>query len=85
MIVDAYAPVQLNGHLCWGHPATVRWNLGQEIRATFQAWSEVPWDELDLDADEDPRHLLGLEEPRFGTRKRPVAPREHRPRRDGLP
>ncbi|MDR6980945.1 hypothetical protein J2X68_007687 [Streptomyces sp. 3330] len=47
---------------------TERWNLGQEIRATNQAWSEVPWDELDLDADEDPRQLLGLEELRFGTR-----------------
>ncbi|MFJ8655811.1 hypothetical protein ACIRNU_26005 [Streptomyces rochei] len=27
----------------------------------------MPWDELDLDADEDPRQLLGLEELSFGT------------------
>ncbi|MFJ9720816.1 SMI1/KNR4 family protein [Streptomyces sp. NPDC101213] len=67
-IVDAYAPVHLNGHLYLSHPATERWNLGQWMRDTIQAWSEVPWEELDLDADEDPRRLFGIEELRFGTR-----------------
>ncbi|MFF1839081.1 hypothetical protein ACFVXE_33630 [Streptomyces sp. NPDC058231] len=28
----------------------------------------IPWDELDLDADEDPRQLFGLDELSFGTR-----------------
>jgi hypothetical protein len=28
---------------------------------------EAPWNELDLDADEDPRQLFGLEELSFGT------------------
>ncbi|MET8572620.1 SMI1/KNR4 family protein [Streptomyces sp. NPDC004783] len=68
VIVDAYAPVQLNGHLDLSHPATERWNLVQWMRDTIQAWSEVPWDELDLDADEGPRQILGLEELSFGTR-----------------
>ncbi|MEU9954800.1 SMI1/KNR4 family protein [Streptomyces sp. NPDC050982] len=71
VIVDAYAPIQLNGHLYLSHPATERWNLVQWIRDTIQAWSEVSWDELDLDADEDPRQLFGLEELSFGTRNGP--------------
>ncbi|MEU1618877.1 hypothetical protein ABZ479_16475 [Streptomyces sp. NPDC005722] len=29
----------------------------------------MPWDALDLDPDEDPRRLFGLEELSFGTRK----------------
>ncbi|MEV5241945.1 SMI1/KNR4 family protein [Streptomyces cinnamoneus] len=68
VIVDAYAPVKLNGHMYLAHPATERWNLGQWIRETIQAWSQVPWDELDFDADEDPRRLFGLQELSFGTR-----------------
>ncbi|MFE1560030.1 SMI1/KNR4 family protein [Streptomyces sp. NPDC058734] len=69
-LVDAYAPVQLNGHLYLHHPATERWNLGQDIRDTVRAWSEVSWDDLDfdLDPDEDPRPLSGLTELTFGTR-----------------
>ncbi|HET6353472.1 SMI1/KNR4 family protein [Streptomyces sp.] len=65
-LVDAYAPIQLNGHLYLHHPATERWNLGQDIRDTVLAWSEVSWD--DLDPDEDPRLLCGLTELSFGTR-----------------
>ncbi|WP_406834936.1 SMI1/KNR4 family protein [Streptomyces sp. AHU1] len=68
VIVDGYVPIRLNGHLSLPHPATERWNLGQWIRDTIQAWSQVPWDELDLDEDEDPRQLFGLEELSFGTR-----------------
>ncbi|MER7693991.1 SMI1/KNR4 family protein [Streptomyces sp. NPDC097610] len=66
VLVDAYAPIELNGHLSLSHPATERWNLGQRIRDTVRAWSEVSWD--DLDADEDPRLLFGLKELSFGTR-----------------
>ncbi|MEU9272456.1 SMI1/KNR4 family protein [Streptomyces sp. NPDC048251] len=65
-LVDAYAPVQLNGHLYLSHPATERWNLGDRIRDTARAWSAISWD--DLDSDEDPRLLLGLTELSFGTR-----------------
>ncbi|MGZ9935400.1 SMI1/KNR4 family protein [Streptomyces sp. NC-S4] len=65
-LVDAYAPIQLNGHLYLHHPATERWNLGQYIRDTVRAWSEVSWD--DLDPDEDPRLLFELAELNFGTR-----------------
>ncbi|MCY0937341.1 SMI1/KNR4 family protein [Streptomyces sp. H34-S4] len=64
-IIDAYAPIELNGHLYLHHPATERWNLTTWIRDTIRAWSEVPWD--DLDPDEDPRLLFGLEHLEFGT------------------
>lgn len=67
-LVDAYAPIQLNGHLYLHHPATEPWNLGQWISDTVRAWNDVPWEELDLDADEDPRALFGLMELSFGTR-----------------
>ncbi|WP_406359536.1 SMI1/KNR4 family protein [Streptomyces sp. NBC_00715] len=65
-LVDAFAPIQINGHLYLTHPATERWNLGQGVRTGIKAWSDVPWD--DLDPDEDPRHLFGLDELSFGTR-----------------
>ncbi|WP_327350410.1 SMI1/KNR4 family protein [Streptomyces sp. NBC_01304] len=64
-LVDAYAPIQLNGHLRLGHPATERWNLGDWIRDTAGAWSATSWD--DLDPDEDPRLLFGITELSFGT------------------
>jgi hypothetical protein len=66
VLVDAFAPVQVNGHLYLCHPATERRNLGQNIRRTVAAWSEVSWD--DLDPDEDPRRLFGLDGLSFGTR-----------------
>ncbi|MEV4875757.1 SMI1/KNR4 family protein [Streptomyces cyaneofuscatus] len=65
VLVDAYAPVQLNHHLYLHHPATERWNLGQQIRDTVRAWSAVEWD--GLDPDEDPCQVFGLEELSFGT------------------
>ncbi|KUM85122.1 hypothetical protein [Streptomyces pseudovenezuelae] len=49
-------------------PATERRNLAQRIREAVQAWSEVPWDELGRDAEEDPRQLFGPAESSFGTR-----------------
>ncbi|GDY80589.1 hypothetical protein SAV31267_100740 [Streptomyces avermitilis] len=66
-LVDAYVPIHLNVHLYLSHSATERGNPGQWIRDTVRAWSEVPWDELDLDADEDPRLLFKLRELNFGT------------------
>lgn len=39
-IVDAYAPVQINGHLSLAHPASGSWNLGAEMRSTAPSgWS----------------------------------------------
>ncbi|MEU5051887.1 SMI1/KNR4 family protein [Streptomyces sp. NPDC021096] len=63
-ILEAYGPVQLNGHLYLDHPATARWNLGEWIRETVVAWEEVPWGD---DIDGDPRPALGISEMRFGT------------------
>ncbi|PJM98621.1 hypothetical protein CG740_34855 [Streptomyces sp. CB01201] len=68
VLVDAFAPIQINRHLYLFRPATEWWNLGQDIRSKVKAWSEVPWDDLGLDADEDPRQLFGLDELSFGTR-----------------
>ncbi|CAM5467485.1 SMI1/KNR4 family protein [Streptomyces canus] len=64
-IVDAYAPVQINGHLYLSHPATERWNLGEEIRRTSRSWSEIEWDEGEPEGD--PRTSLGIPELVFGT------------------
>lgn len=40
IVVDAFAPIQINGHLYLSHPATEWWNLGQDIRGQIQAWSD---------------------------------------------
>ncbi|WP_282700783.1 SMI1/KNR4 family protein [Streptomyces sp. CC219B] len=64
-IIDAYAPVQINGHLYLSHPATERWNLGEKIRRTSEAWSQVEWDWAEPEGD--PRTALGLEQLTFGT------------------
>lgn len=66
-LVDAYAPVQVNGHLYLLHPATARWNLIDWMQRTVRAWSEIAWDD-DLAPDEDPRLLFDLPELSFGTR-----------------
>lgn len=63
-LVDAYAPVKLNGHLILNHPETPRWNLREFIRDTCLAWSEIPWGD---DVDGDPRVVLNLAEMEFGT------------------
>ena len=63
-IVDAYAPVHINGHLYLSHPATERWNLGEWIRSTAGAWSEIDWDDVDVEGD--PRLSLGVSELVFG-------------------
>ncbi|MDX3386471.1 SMI1/KNR4 family protein [Streptomyces niveiscabiei] len=64
-IVDAYAPVDINGHLSLYHPATDRWNLGEEIRDMSDAWSEIEWGEDEIEGD--PRLSLGVSELLFGT------------------
>ncbi|MGW7449178.1 hypothetical protein [Kitasatospora sp. NPDC054795] len=38
--VDAYVPMQLNGHLYPSHPATEHRNPGRKIRETSQVWAE---------------------------------------------
>ncbi|MGY0466640.1 SMI1/KNR4 family protein [Kitasatospora sp. cg17-2] len=68
-VVDAYAPVQINGHLSLAHPATERWNLGKRIRETSRAWAELDWDrEHWVDPEDSIRVVLGLQEVRFGTK-----------------
>ncbi|WP_239486689.1 hypothetical protein [Streptomyces durocortorensis] len=42
-IVDAYAPVQINGHLTLSHPASSWWNLGEEIRSASEVWADSNW------------------------------------------
>ncbi|MEW2252333.1 SMI1/KNR4 family protein [Streptomyces sp. NPDC058733] len=64
-IVDGYAPVHINGHLYLHHPATERWNLGEEIRSTSESWSQIEWDEGEPEGD--PRLSLGVSELTFGT------------------
>jgi hypothetical protein len=64
-IVDGYAPVQINHHLYLHHPATERWNLGEEIRSTSEAWSQIDWDWVEPEGD--PRASLGTEDLAFGT------------------
>ncbi|MFJ3198608.1 SMI1/KNR4 family protein [Streptomyces griseoviridis] len=64
-IVDAYAPVQLNGHLYLSHPATERWNLAERIRRTARSWSQIEWDEGEPEGD--PRASLGTSDLVFGT------------------
>ncbi|MFE2068735.1 SMI1/KNR4 family protein [Streptomyces sp. NPDC059467] len=64
-IVDAYAPVQVNGHLFLGHPATERWNLAERMRRMSRAWAQVEWDEGEPEGD--PRVSLGTSDLIFGT------------------
>ncbi|MEV1065863.1 SMI1/KNR4 family protein [Streptomyces sp. NPDC050263] len=63
-ILDAYAPAKINGHLYLSHPANGRWNLGEWIRDTSEAWSQIDWD--DVEAEGDPRISLGVSEFAFG-------------------
>ncbi|WP_432031652.1 SMI1/KNR4 family protein [Streptomyces antibioticus] len=64
-IVDAYAPAQINGHLYLSHPATERWNLGEWIRSTADGWSQIDWDDVDVEGD--PRISLGVSDLVFGS------------------
>ncbi|QNP75607.1 SMI1/KNR4 family protein [Streptomyces roseirectus] len=64
-IVDAYAPVKINGHLYLSHPAIEPWNLGEWIHSTAEAWSQIEWDEDEPEGD--PRVSLGVPELLFGT------------------
>ncbi|MGF1427511.1 SMI1/KNR4 family protein [Kitasatospora sp. LaBMicrA B282] len=67
-VVDAYAPIQINGHLTLKHPATERWNLGKEIRETSRVWAELDWErEHWLEPQENARAVLGLSKMTFGT------------------
>ncbi|MGW4202200.1 SMI1/KNR4 family protein [Streptomyces sp. NPDC004726] len=68
-IVDAYAPVQLNGHLYLAsHPACARLNLGEEIRSDAELWSEWrAWESEELEPDSDPRVICNRPQITFGT------------------
>lgn len=43
--IDAYAPIQLNMHLYFHHPATSSWNLGTWIGDTAEAYKRIDWSE----------------------------------------
>lgn len=66
-IVDAYGPVQINGHLCLSHPASERWNLGEEVRSASKAWSESAWESYVTGPRDDPRIFCDLPQLSFGT------------------
>ncbi|MFD8020471.1 hypothetical protein ACFV6G_08610 [Streptomyces lavendulae] len=68
-IVDAYAPVQLNGNLYLSsHPACAWRNLGQEIRSEAEGWSEWrSWESDDLEPDADPRVICNRSQINFGS------------------
>ncbi|MFD9575834.1 hypothetical protein ACFWBI_39230 [Streptomyces sp. NPDC059982] len=68
-IVDAYAPVQLNGHLSLSsHPACAWRNLGEEIRSEAEVWSEWrSWESDDLEPDTDPRVICNRPQITFGS------------------
>lgn len=68
-LVDAYAPIQINGHLSLSHPATEWWNLGEEIRETASDWSRTAWQrDWTNDPESDPRVICGLPDLVFGVR-----------------
>ncbi|MFF0753040.1 hypothetical protein [Streptomyces sp. NPDC004267] len=68
-IVDAYAPVQLNGHLSLSaHPACAWRNLAEEMRSDAEGWSEWrAWESDDLEPDADPRLICNRPQITFGT------------------
>ncbi|MFF7334963.1 hypothetical protein [Streptomyces sp. NPDC008150] len=66
-IVDAYAPVQINGHLFLAHPATGRFNLGEDIRSTSATWAQSAWQSYVTGPDDDPRVFCDLSHLTFGT------------------
>ncbi|WP_411129101.1 hypothetical protein [Streptomyces sp. x-19] len=52
--LDEYAPITVNSHLYFTHPATTPWNLLEDIRQTEQAFRDTDWDGLpppDIGAD----------------------------------
>ncbi|WP_405638661.1 SMI1/KNR4 family protein [Streptomyces uncialis] len=66
-IVDAYAPVQINGHLSLAHPASGSWNLGAEMRSTSATWAGSSWESHVTGPDDDPRVFCALPQLSFGT------------------
>ncbi|MEV6758184.1 SMI1/KNR4 family protein [Streptomyces sp. NPDC051214] len=40
-LVDAYGPIQLNGHLYLCHPGTARWNLSDWMESTVSNFQEI--------------------------------------------
>ncbi|MFG2369723.1 hypothetical protein ACGFY3_50660 [Streptomyces mirabilis] len=66
-IVDTYAPVQINGHLALSHPASGRFNLGEDIHSMSATWAESAWESHVTGPDDDPRVLCSLPHLTFGT------------------
>jgi hypothetical protein len=66
-IVDAYAPVQINGHLTLSHPASSWWNLCEEIRSASEVWADSKWESYITGPDGDPRVFCQLPQLSFGT------------------
>ncbi|MFJ3877160.1 SMI1/KNR4 family protein [Streptomyces sp. NPDC090077] len=68
-IVDAYAPVQLNGHLgLSSHPACAWRNLGEAIRSDVEGRNEWrAWEDDDLEPGADPRVICNRPQIIFGT------------------
>lgn len=68
-IVDAYAPVQLNGHLYLAsHPASAWRSLGEAIRSDCESWDEWrAWESEDLEPAADPRLICNRPQIAFGT------------------
>ncbi|PBD02279.1 hypothetical protein BX281_10533 [Streptomyces sp. Ag82_O1-15] len=66
-IIDTYAPVQINGHLALSHPASGRFNLGEDIRSMSATWAESAWESHVTGPDDDPRVFCSLPHLSFGT------------------
>ncbi|MEY2249117.1 hypothetical protein AB8A21_40400 [Streptomyces sp. BF23-18] len=66
-IVDAYAPVQINGHLYLHHPASEWFNLAEHIRSTSATWAESAWESYVTEPEDDPRVFCNLPQLSFGT------------------
>ncbi|MER7821426.1 hypothetical protein ABTX85_02445 [Streptomyces sp. NPDC096097] len=67
-LLDAYAPVQLHGHLHLSHPACAWRDLGKEIRDDAETWNEWrAWESEVLEPDADPRVICNRPHIVFGT------------------
>ncbi|MFG3397905.1 SMI1/KNR4 family protein [Streptomyces parvus] len=51
--VSRYAPIQVNGHLYFNHPATSRWNLGDWMEATVNEFRRGDFSQADCPGFDD--------------------------------
>ena len=66
-IIDTHAPVQINGHLTLSHPASGRFNLGEDMRSMSATWAQSAWESHVTGPDDDPRVFCSLPHLGFGT------------------